>query len=77
MNLTEQFLREAIQTVRNVMGFNTGGFSDSDLMTMKGPVIAALVQVRMQHWIHDQNCEAIMTYTADLDTQMTFPQEPT
>ena len=53
MHITEEFLREAIQVVRNVMGFNTKAYTDSDIMGMKGDVISALVQSKTAIWIHE------------------------
>lgn len=32
MHITEEFLREAIQEVRNVMGFDTGSHTDHQIM---------------------------------------------
>jgi hypothetical protein len=55
MHITEEFLREAIQTVRNVMGYDTGTYSDSQIMTMKGPVVGALVQARVALWIQEND----------------------
>jgi hypothetical protein len=45
-SITEKFLREAIAEVRAVMAFDTGTWSDNEILTAKGAVVGALVQAK-------------------------------
>ena len=54
MHITEKILREAIETVRSIMAFDTGSYTDHQIMGMYGPVIASLVQSNTAFLIQDR-----------------------